>query len=144
MDIADVKKELSSDEKVLESAFKLETLYKKYKVVIWSIVGVLVLFFAGKNVMTAMEESRLAEANSALLTLQQNPEDSEALTTLKEKNPALFELYSYAEAVQKGDKSTLSTLAQSSNKVISDASKYNLSVMENSTTDSLLYREMKG
>ncbi|MFT7880077.1 MAG: hypothetical protein ABXS91_06730 [Sulfurimonas sp.] len=142
MDIADVKQELSSDEKVLESAFKLETLYKKYRVVIWGIVGVLVLFFVGKNVMTAMEESRLAEANSALLTLQQNPEDSGAFTTLKEKNPALFELYRYAEAAKKGDKSTLTALAQSSNKVISDASQYNLAVMENRTADSVLYKEM--
>jgi hypothetical protein len=142
VNIADVKQELSSDEKVLESAFKLETLYKKYKVVIWGIIGVLILFFVGKNVMTAMEESRLVAANSAFLTLQQNPEDTAALNTLKEKNPALFELYSYAQAAKKGDKSALTTLAQSSNTVISDASKYNLAVMENKTTDSVLYKEM--
>jgi hypothetical protein len=142
VDIADVKQELSSDEKVLESAFKLETLYKKYRFVIWTIAGILILFFVGKSVMTAMEESRLAEANSALLTLHKNPENTAALNTLQENNPALFELYSFAEAAKKGDKTTLTTLSQSSNKVVSDASKYNLAVMENKTTDSVLYKEM--
>ncbi|MDM5272173.1 hypothetical protein PGH07_08270 [Sulfurovum sp. zt1-1] len=142
MNIADVKQELSSDEKVLESAFKLETLYKKYRVVIWSVIVVLILLFVGKSVMTAMEEARLSEANNALLTLQQNPEDTAALNTLKEKNPALFELYSYAQASKTGDKNTLAILSHSSNSVIADASGYTLAVMEDKTTDSVLYKEM--
>lgn len=142
MNIAEVKQELSSDEKVLESAFKLETFYKKYRVAIWSAVALLALFFIGKSIMSGMEERRLSEANSALLTLQQNPEDSAALNTLKEKNPALFELYSYAEAAKKEDKEVLNTLSQSGNTVVSDASEYTLAVMENSTADSALYREM--
>ena len=75
MNIADVKQELSSDEKVLESAFKLETFYKKYKYLIWGVLIALTLFFVGRSVITAMEEARLADANSAFLTLQQNPEE---------------------------------------------------------------------
>ena len=142
MKIAEVKQELSSDEKVLESVFKLETLYKKYKVALWIFVAVVALFFVGRSIMGAVEEKRLSEANSAFLTLQQNPEDTIALNTLKEKNPALFELYSYAEAAKKGDKAVLSTLSQSNNAVVSDASRYTLAVMEEKTTDSLLYAEM--
>ncbi|MDY0403119.1 hypothetical protein [Sulfurovum sp.] len=143
MNIAEVKQELSSDEKVLESAFKLETFYKKYRVAIWSVVALLALFFIGKSsIMSGIEEGRLSEANNAFLTLQQNPEDSAALNTLKEKNPALFELYSYAQAAKKEDKAVLNTLSQSSNTVISDASRYTLAVMENKTADSALYKEM--
>lgn len=142
VNIADVKQELSGDEKVLESAFKLETFYKKYRVAILAFVAVLALFFIGKSVMGAMEETRLSEANSALLTLQQDPEDATVLNTLKENNPALFELYSYAQAAKKRDKAALSTLSQSSNAVISDASTYTLAVMENKTADSTLYKEM--
>ena len=39
-DINYVKSELSADEKVLESALKIETLYKKNKVLIWGVVVV--------------------------------------------------------------------------------------------------------
>ncbi|MDD3591824.1 MAG: hypothetical protein PHO65_04245 [Sulfurovum sp.] len=142
MKIAEVKQELSSDEKMLESAFKLETFYKKYRIVIWSAVALLVLFFIGRSILSGIEEGRLSEANSAFLALQENPEDSAALNRLKENNPALFELYSYAQAAKKEDKAVLDTLSQSSNAVVSDASRYTLAVMENKTTDSVLYKEM--
>jgi len=69
VDIADVKKKLSNDEKVLVSAFKLETLYKKHKFKIWAVVAVLILFFIGKTAMDAMHNAKLAEANQAFLTL---------------------------------------------------------------------------
>lgn len=142
MNIADVKQELSSDEKVLESAFKLETLYKKYKYLIWGVTIALILFFVGRSVMTVMEEARLADANSAFLTLQQNPDDSAALGTLKEKNPALFELYSYAQAAKKGDQNALSAMTSSQNDVIADASKYTVAVLSKQSADSKLYKEM--
>ncbi|MDQ7085513.1 MAG: hypothetical protein Q9M36_11560 [Sulfurovum sp.] len=44
-DVNYVKKSLSSDEKVLESAFKLETLYRKHKVKLWGLAIALVVFF---------------------------------------------------------------------------------------------------
>ena len=119
-----VKKELSGDEKVLESALKIETLYKKYKFVIWGVVAALILSFAGKTVMDAMHEAKLADANSAFLTLQEKPDDGQALQILETKNPALFELFTYAQAVKKRDVKVLNTLAGSSNAVIADASKY--------------------
>ena len=142
MDIADVKKELSGDEKVLESAFKLETLYKKYKVIIWIIVIGLVLFFVGKTAMQSMHKAKLAEANSAFLTLQKNADDSTALATLKEKNPALYELFTYANASKNNDTNALHTLKNSKNEVIADASAYMSATLENKKSDSKLYKEM--
>lgn len=142
MNIADVKKELSSDEKVLESAFKLETLYKKYKVVIWAIVFALVIFVVGKNVLESMKTATLEEANDAFLTLQTTPDNKEALDILKEKNPALYELYTYSTASKAEDAKALERLTQSSNSVISDASMYTKAALENKATDSVLYKEM--
>ena len=137
-----VKKELSGDEKVLESALKIETLYKKYKFVIWGVVAALILSFAGKTVMDAMHEAKLADANSAFLTLQEKPDDGQALQILETKNPALFELFTYAQAVKKRDVKVLNTLAGSSNAVIADASKYVAATLENKRSDSKLYKEM--
>ena len=142
MNIADVKNELSGDEKVLENVFKLETLYKKHKLKIWGVVAALILFFGGQSVMTAMHEAKLATANEAFLTLQSNSEDAEALNVLKENNPALFELYSYAQASKKQDIKALESLATSNNEVISDASKYTAAVLNKKPVDSKLYKEL--
>ncbi len=142
MNIADVKKELSGDEKVLESAFKLETYYKKYKVVIWAVVIGLLLFFVAKTTMESMKATSLAEANEAFLTLQTKADDTQALAVLKEKNPALFELFSYAKATKNSDVKGLTDLTNSTNAVIADASGYAAAVLENKSADSKLYREM--
>ncbi|HHD78616.1 MAG TPA: hypothetical protein ENK98_03090 [Epsilonproteobacteria bacterium] len=142
MNIADVKRELSGDEKVLESAFKLETLYKKYKFIIWTVVIGLILFFVGRTVMQSMHEANLAKANQAFLTLQTKTDDTEALKVLKEKNPALYELYSYTQATKNNNTKTLAQLATSKNSVISDASRYTQGVLEHKSTDSKLYKEM--
>ena len=81
-DVSYVKSELSGDEKILESAFKLETLYKKYKLFIWGTVAAVLLFFVGSTVMESMKEAKLADANEAFLTLQKKSDDASALKTL--------------------------------------------------------------
>jgi len=142
VDIADIKKELSSDEKVLESVFKLETLYKKHKLKIWGVVVALILFFVGQSAMTAMHEAKLATANEAFLTLQSKSDDTKALNVLKENNPALFELYTFAQASKKQDIKALEALSGSKNEVIADASKYTAAVLNKKPVDSKLYNEL--
>ncbi len=137
-DVNYVKKELSGDEKVLESAFKLESLYKKYKFQLWGIVAALILFFGGQAVMTSMHEAKLVKANEAFLTLQSNSDDADALKVLKENNPGLLELYTYAQAVKKEDIKALESLAASNNNVIADASAYTAGVLNKKPVDSKL------
>ena len=141
-DVNYVKKELSGDEKVLESAFKLESLYKKYKFQLWGVIIVLILFFGGQAVMSALHEAKLVKANEAFLTLQSNSDDTNALKVLKENNPALLELYNYAQAVKKEDIKALESLTSSSNSVIADASGYTAGVLKKKPVDSKLYKEM--
>lgn len=141
-DVNYVKRELSGDEKVLESAFKLESLYKKYKFQLWGVIAVLILFFGGQAVIGALHEAKLEKANEAFLTLQRNSEDANALKVLQENNPALFELYTYAQAAKKEDIKALETLSTSSNSVIADASGYTAGVLNKKPVDSKLYKEM--
>ncbi|MEA2048310.1 MAG: hypothetical protein U9O64_07690 [Campylobacterota bacterium] len=141
-DVNYVKQELSGDEKVLESAFKLETLYKKHKLKLWGVVIALILFFVVTAVTDAMHEAKLVKANEAFLALQTNGNDNEALKVLEDSNPALFELYSYAEAVKKEDVLALDSLAKSTNSVIADASGYTAGVLKKKPVDSKLYKEM--
>jgi hypothetical protein len=142
VNLADVKNELSSDEKILESAFKLETLYKKHKIKIWAVAVALLLFFGGRAALQAINDAKLAAANEAFLALQSNPDDANALKTLKEKNPALYELYSYAKAAKAKDLTTLKTLQKSSNGIVSDVSGYHAAVLEKKPSESKLYRDM--
>jgi len=141
-DVKYVKSELSGDEKILESAFKLETLYKKYKLLIWGTVAAILLFFVGSAAMEGIRDSRLAAANDAFLTLEKNPGDASALETLKEKNPKLYELFTFAQAAKKQDVAALKALTSSKNEVIADSSKYTVATLEKKAVESTLYKEM--
>jgi len=137
-----VKKELSGDEKVLESALKIETLYKKHKRKVWAVLVLFVLFFGGKAIVSAIHESKLERANEALLVLQKDPQNSEALETLRSKNPTLYALYSYHQSVESNDSKKLDELAGSKNEVIADVSRYSSQVLASKSSESAYYKEL--
>jgi len=141
-DVNYVKTELSGDEKVLESAFKLETFYKKYKSIIWGSAIALVLYFAVTSGMEALRASKLAAANQALLTLQQNPDDADTLTVLKENNPALYEVYTFSVAAKKQDIKGIGALKSSKNGILADMSRYTEGAIIKKPVDSKLYVEL--
>ena len=141
-DVKYVKTELSGDEKVLESAFKLETLYKKYKYVIWGAVAALVLFFLSQTVMQSMKEAKLEEANTAFLILQEKPDDAAAAQTLEKTNPALFELYTFSKAAHTDDAKALKGLSTSKNEIIADVGTYTAAAIDKHPVDSKLYKEL--
>jgi hypothetical protein len=141
-DVNYVKTELSSDEKVLESAFKLESLYKKYKTVIWGAGIIGLLYFVTITGMDALHRSKLEAANQALLTLQQKPDDAQALQVLQEKNPALYELHLFSKAADSEDVQTLSKIAQSKDTILADMSRYSKGAIEERPVDSKIYKEL--
>ena len=136
MTIDDVKKELSGDEKMLASAFKAEKIYKKHKLKIFAVVGITIAYFAGTAIMDSIDQDKREKANSAYLVLENDAKNSDALSSLKINNPALFELFSYQEAVKNSDTTVLKSLSTSKNEIISDLSAYHLAVIENKPSDS--------
>jgi hypothetical protein len=137
-----VKTELSADEKVLESAFRLESFLKRHKN---KLVGVAIAAIAGTiayNGYAFYEASKLEAANGALLTLQRNPNDKSALSLLKENAPRLYEHFILQEAAEKGDVDTVKVLETSGNEVVADMSRYSAAVLQRKTTNSTLYREL--
>jgi len=137
-----VKGELSGDEKVLESVLKIETLYNRHKRKIWAVLAVIVLFLAGKVILDTIHDAKLESANEALLVLEKNPKDGAALEKLQSKNPLLYELYSYHQAVTQKDAKRLEALSGSKDPLISDISRYSSSVLASKSSDSVYYREM--
>ncbi|MBN2825086.1 MAG: hypothetical protein JXQ76_07185 [Campylobacterales bacterium] len=141
-DVNYVKQELSSDEKMLEGLLKVEKVYHKHKLKFVALIAIILLAFGGNAIKNSMEEGRLTDANEALLALQQNPDDSAALETLKSKNPPLYELYIYSNAIKDKDKTKLKTLSASSNAMIADLSKYHLATLDHQVGYSKYYNEL--
>jgi len=137
-----VKEELSSDEKILESAFKLERVYKKYKYLIWGVVIGLVLFFGGRAAWGSYQQSKRLAANDALLTLLNDPKNSAALEKLKTNNPALFDLYSLSTAMKEGSVDALKGMENSHDALIADLARYHAAVWQDKATDSTYYHDL--
>jgi len=140
--INEAKKELSNDEQMLASAFKLEKLYKQHKIKIFSVIAIAGLYFGGTAIMSAMAQAKLESANKAYLTLEKDAKNQEALKSLKENNPKLFALYSYQVAMKNVDKEALKALASNPNKIIADLSSYHLAVLDKTPVQSELYSDM--
>jgi len=140
--INEAKKELNNDEQMLASAFKLEKFYKKHKIKIFSVVAIAALYFGGTAVMNNIAEQKLVAANSAYLTLKNDPKNEAALTELKTNNPKLFELYSYQEAIKAKDQATLKRLSSSTDEIIADLSNYHLAILEGKPAESQLYGDI--
>ena len=140
--INEAKEKFERDEKMLASAFKFEKFYKKYKFLVLGTVAAIVLFFGGKAVMGVIDESRLASANEAYMKLSKDGKDAMALAQLEEKNPLLFELFQYKNAMENNNTEVLKTLSSSKNALISDVSGYHLAIMQGAEASSNLYAEV--
>lgn len=141
-DVKFVKDELSSDEKVLESVFKLESIYKKHKIKIFGLLAVTIIGFGGVITNNIIKESNLNSANLALLTLQKDSSNADAKATLKNKNQKLYSLYRYSQAVKNSDTKILTELSTSQNKIIADLSSYHLNMFQNKNADSKYYKNL--
>ncbi len=137
--LKEVKQELSSDEKLLEQAFHLERFVKKYKKPLITLAAVVIVALVGYNANNYIQNSKLAKANSALLSLEKNPTDKEALLQLKDNNPKLYALYSYSTAVNSAAENSLQNVPKES-KFLKDVINYHLSVLKKEPKDSIYYK----
>jgi len=140
--INEAKEKFESDEKMLASAFKFEKFYKKYKLLVLGTVGAVILFFGGTAVMNMMEVQRLEAANEAYIKLSKDTKNVAALADLKEKNPILFELFEYKNAMENNNTEVLKTLSSSKNELIADIAGYHLAIMRGTEASSDLYAEV--
>ena len=92
--------------------------------------------------MGVMEENRLADANDAYMILLKDAKNTEALAILQDKNPALFELFSYKNAMENNNTEVLKTLSSSNNELVSDIAGYHLAIMNGTEATSKLYAEV--
>ncbi len=137
-----VKEELSSDEKLLESAFKLERFYKKYKILIWGFLLLLVVGFGGNAAWEAYRQNKLAAANDAFLALQKDPADQAALAKLQANNPKLLALFQLHQALTDGSADRLKALEGSSDPIVADVARYHAGLLSGHPVDSVYYHDL--
>jgi len=140
--IDDVKKELSSDEQILASAFKVEKIYKNHKLKIFTVVGITLAYFAGTAIMDKRAQDKREQANAAYLTLEKDANNTQAQDTLKVNNPKLSELFAYQQAVKNADATVLESLSTSNNEIIADLASYHLAVLQDKSSDSKYYADI--
>jgi len=136
-----VKQELSSDEKLLEQAFQLEKFYKKNKKLIIATAILVVGAFIGYKIYGVIQDSKLEAANSALLKLEKDPNNKEAISTLKENNYKLYNLYLYSIAANSADSKKLSEI-KSSDSLLNDLIAYHKGVIAKKPVDSIYYKDL--
>jgi len=96
-DVEYIKKELSAEESFMESFFKIEKFYKKYKTVLLGSVAVVVIGGVGISVSNYLTLQNKIKANKAFNILLENPNDKKALETLKSSNQKLYKLTQYMQ-----------------------------------------------
>ncbi len=129
-----IKGELNSEEKFIESFVKVERFYKKYKTALLGGLAVVVVAVAVYSINSYTSTQSKIAANDAFATLMEDPNNNEALSILKDKNPILAQiieakkaqseektvaidaqylnkLSTYDEAIQKQDSAKLATLS---------------------------------
>ncbi|WP_459819227.1 hypothetical protein [Campylobacter concisus] len=110
-DLTQIKQEIGAQEQFLESMIKGERFFRKYKkfMIIAIIVAVIAIigFYSNKII----NDNRIEDANLAYSKLILNPNDANALSILKEKEPNLYALFSLQQKLDKNDTNGISELA---------------------------------
>ena len=134
-----IKEEISNEEKFFESFFKLEKFYKKYKYVIFTVVGIAIIYFIASNVSDYLAQKNKTEANNTYTQVLKNPSDEKLYEAIlfqqnKEiKNPSVKyfkELQTYKTAVKNKDITTLNTLIASQDFLLRDFAIINKALLE--------------
>ena len=129
-----VKEEISTEEQFLEGMIKGERFFKRNKIYILSFLVVLFIGGIGYAIRDMIHQNNLSVSNIAYQTLLKDANNTKALDTLHQKNPKLYALYIFKQAIQKGDIKVLKQLAMAKeNPIISDLAAYHLAQLEKST-----------
>lgn len=129
-DVKQFKKELSSDEKMLESAFRLEVFFKKYYRVILGVIGVVLVYFIWVAVVDYKEEKRAKRVTQIFDQIQNNGLNQELLEEIKKEGGEVYDFVALTWAIKENKTEELERLKQSSNSFIAQYAGYELGSMK--------------
>ena len=123
-DINIVREKLNSEEKFFEKAVMAERFIEKYKKFIVGAFVAIVVVFIANLAYDINKKSEIKEVNISLLTLNEDDENSEALQTIKNISPNLYDAWIYSKAVVKKDMLSMEKLTKSSSILVADLASY--------------------
>lgn len=131
-DLETIKSEFQNDEKLLENAFKLERLFKKYKFVLLGVVAVVVLWIAIVVASDYVEEKNAKEISQIYNELLISPQNTVLRENLKSKAPKLYDAFIYANLSSQKEAriAELEELSQSKNELIAQIASYELASLK--------------
>lgn len=130
-----VKEEISSDEKMLESVFRIEAFIKKYKFLFIALIvaglGWIAWFYAGDY----FKEQKAIKSTALMEKIQSNIEDESAWNELKKENAPLYEMMRFSYAIKNNNTQELEQMKSSKNPFIATYADYEVaSITENFTS----------
>lgn len=118
-----IKDEISTQEKFFENFFKIEKLYKKYKIVIFSVLALGIGYFATTTINSYLDEQNLIASNKAYNKVLKTPTDKINLAILKDTNEKLLQIAMYQTSTDKTKTNDIEFLK--------DISAYNKAIKDN-------------
>lgn len=134
-----IKEELSAQEQLLENIIVSERFFKKHKRTIVALVAAIVIFLIGYVSINMIKAGNLKASNEAYRILLDNPNDKEALLSLKNQNKPLYRAFIFKEALESGDNETLRSLLTEDD-MIADLAAYQIQdgIKDNSIMESFV------
>lgn len=125
-----IKGEFSSDEKIIENAFRIELLYKRYKHIIWGALIVVVAFAVFVGVKGLIVESNAQKSSAILAKLLETPDDENLRASLQKSNENLYNFFLLKESLDKGNTADLQGLSEAKNDFVKYLATYHLGSFE--------------
>ena len=121
-----VKEELNSEEKFFEKSVITERFIKKYKNLLIGTAVAIVVIIGANVAISIKKQNDMVAVNEAFLVLLQDEKNSQALLTIKDISPDLYDVWNYSVAIANKDMITLKELTNSKDILVSDLSSYEL------------------
>lgn len=133
--------DLREDGKILESAFRIEALFKKYYRVMLLILAVVLICIACFAVLDYREEKRIQRVAAIFDQIQQNGLDEELLKKMQKEGGEAYDFVALSWALQEKRTEELENLKKSSNLFIAKYAGYELGSMQHSFDEKEDYGE---
>lgn len=128
-DLQMAKAEISSDEKMLESVFRIEAFIKKYKMLFLALIVAVIGWIAWFYISDYLKEQKAIKSTALMEKIQSNQSDESAWSELKKENLALYEMMRLSYAIKNENTQELEQVKNSTNPFIASYANYELSSM---------------
>ncbi|RDU74195.1 hypothetical protein CQA57_02700 [Helicobacter anseris] len=125
-----VKNEFKSDEKIFESAFRIERFIKKYKYLLLGVLLVCIGIFIFFQIDSKIQENRALRATEVFDKLLIEPNNQALIDVLKQESPQLYEMFSLSQAMKTSDEKSLKDLSKSKNDLVKNFASYQLASLQ--------------